>query len=73
MENTTLCKIMDGSYAGARDLLMQAAADLDAASTAAREGNRDLARGIAHGAETGLKQALDLIAAIAALQQLGQN
>lgn len=73
MENTTLCKIMDASYAGARDLLMQATPDLDAASGAAREGNRDLAKGIAVGAETGLKQALGLIAAVAALQHLRQN
>lgn len=73
MENATLCKIMDASYAGARDLLMQAAADLDAASIAAREGNRHLARGIAVGVETSLKQALDLIAAVAALQQLGRT
>lgn len=73
MENTTLCKLMEASYHGARDLLMQAARDMDAAGCAARDGQNALARGTALGAEADLQRALDLIKAVGALQQLGRG
>ncbi|SEO09769.1 hypothetical protein SAMN04488103_1122 [Gemmobacter aquatilis] len=72
MESTTLCKLMEASYHGARDLLMQTARELDDAGTAARQGQQSLARGTAIGAEADLQKAIDLIKAVGALQQLGR-
>lgn len=73
MEDTTLCKIMEASYFGARDLLMQAVRDLDEAGMAAQQGQKNLARGIAVGTEGDLQRALDLIRAVAALQHLDRG
>ena len=73
MEDTTLCKIMEASYFGARDLLMQAVRDLDEAGMAAQQGQKNLARGTAVGAEGEVQRALDLIKAVAALQHLDRG
>lgn len=73
MEPTTLCKLMEASYHAARDLLMQAARELDEAGQAAHQGERNLARGTAIGAETDLQKAMDLIKAVGALQQLDRG
>lgn len=73
METPTLCKIMDASYTSARDLLNAAARTLDEAAEAARNGNANLARGTAIGAEGDLQKAVSLIAAVSALQQLGRG
>lgn len=73
MEETTLCKVMEASYFGARDLLVQAVRDLDEAGMAAQNGQRNLARGTAVGAEGDLQRALDLIKAVAALQHLDRG
>ncbi|MEH7830342.1 hypothetical protein, partial [Gemmobacter denitrificans] len=73
MEPTTLCKLMEASYHAARDLLMQAARDLDEAGRAAHQGERNQARGTAIGAETDLQKALDLIKAVGALQLLDRG
>lgn len=73
MEDTTLCKLMEATYFGARDLLMQAVRDLDEAGMAAQQGQKSLARGTAVGAEGDLQRALDLIKAVAALQHLDRG
>ena len=73
MEDTTLSKLMEATYFGARDLLMQAVRDLDEAGMAAQQGQKNLARGTAVGAEGDLQRALDLIKAVAALQHLDRG
>jgi hypothetical protein len=71
MEGPMLCKLMETSYHAARDLLLEAAREMDEAGSAARQGNPTLARGIAVGAEADLLKAVDLVKAVGVLQRLG--
>lgn len=69
MDEETLGKIMDKSYAAARDMLMLVADELDLASETARNGQNEFAARTAHGIEDDLRKALGLIAAVTAIQQ----
>lgn len=70
MTSPSLCKLMDASYAAARDLMLDAARELDAAAEAAQHGKEDLSRGTAMLAEEAIAKAASLLAAVAALRHL---
>lgn len=72
MKPEMIANIMHASYSGAQELLQAAAEAMGEASKAAQENDRNLARGIAIGAEADLKRVLDLLAAVGALGQLGR-